>query len=98
MILPAPPGSEQFFSNWPLRSLSRLQVPKPTGDVHSYGRGIGRLLGFSVGRREQSCDQQLQEAEPHSVCDRHHGRQLHFDLYAGERHGVYDCNHFTSGL
>lgn len=40
-------------------SVAALQVPEPSGDVHSHGRGVGRLPGFGVGWREQSHHQQL---------------------------------------
>lgn len=89
-------------SHWAVCShvscVAALQVPEPAGDVHSHGRGVGRLPGVGVGRREQSDHQQLQEAEPHCVRDRRHGRQLPANLFAGKRHGVYDCNHFASDL
>lgn len=82
----------------PLTALSVLQVPEPPGDVYSHCCGVVHLPGLSVGRREQGRDQQLQEAEPHSICVGCHGGQLHLDLSAGERHGVYVCNHLPPHL
>jgi len=88
--------------NWPLCShvcrVAASQVPEPSGDVHRHGRGVGHLPGVVVGRREQSGDQQPQEAESHGLRGRRHGRQLHVALHAGQRHGLHDGHHFTPGL
>lgn len=53
-----------------------LQVHEPAGHVSWWGgRGAG-LHGLGVGRREQSCDQELQEEKSHPVCCGCPGNQL----------------------
>lgn len=88
--------SDPFCSH--VSGVAAPQVPEPAGDVHRHGRGVVRLPGLGVGRREQSRHQQLQEAEPHGVCGRRHGRQLHAGVAAGERHGLYVCDHSAPHL
>lgn len=88
--------SDPFCSH--VSGVAAPQVPEPGGDVHRHGRGVVRLPGLGVGRREQSRHQQLQEAEPHGVRGRRHGRQLHAGVAAGERHGLYVCDHPTPDL
>lgn len=72
-----------------LFSCSHVQVLEPVRHVSGRSCGNSGLHGFSVGRREQGHNQELQEEEPHLVCRRGHGHQLLPAVSLWRRHDLH---------